>query len=77
MNLTRTKEDLDTISYPEEWYKGIMEFSAEDSEPGGTLMIAWIGGRAAQVADTLPDDQVQVVVLFEPLELLMLDSAYH
>jgi hypothetical protein len=33
-----------------------MEFSAED--PEGTLMIAWIGGKSAEVADMLPDEQV-------------------
>jgi hypothetical protein len=49
---------LSDISFPEEWYKGIMEFSAEDPDPDGTLMIAWIGGTSAQVADTLPDEQV-------------------
>ncbi len=45
------------MTLPEEWYKGIMEFSAEDSS-NGSLMIAWIGGTAAKVADTLPDEQV-------------------
>lgn len=54
----RTQEELSNITFPDEWYKGIMEFSAEDSDPDGTLMIAWIGGKSAQVADTLPDDQV-------------------
>jgi hypothetical protein len=49
---------LSEISFPDEWYKGIMEFSAEDPDPDGTLMIAWIGGKSAQVADTLPDEQV-------------------
>ena len=48
------------MTLPEEWYKGIMEFSAEDSSDG-SLMIAWIGGTAAKVADTLPDDQVSDV----------------
>jgi hypothetical protein len=51
------RKELSSISLPEEWYKGIMEFSAEESSQGN-LMIAWIGGTASQVADTLPDDQV-------------------
>ena len=54
----RTQEELSDISFPDEWYKGIMEFSAEDPDPEGTLMIAWIGGKSAQVADTLSDKQV-------------------
>jgi hypothetical protein len=49
------------MTLPEEWYKGIMEFSAEDSS-NGSLMIAWIGGTAAKVADTLPDEQVCVTI---------------
>jgi hypothetical protein len=51
------RKELSSISLPEEWFKGIMEFSAEESTQGN-LMIAWIGGTASQVADTLPDDQV-------------------
>ena len=50
---------------PEEWYKGIMEFSAEECSEG-SLMIAWIGGKAAQVADQLPDDQVKICYTIEP-----------
>ena len=49
-----------SITLPEEWYKGIMEFSAEDSTEG-SLMIAWIGGRAAEVVDKLPEQQVTIV----------------
>ncbi len=39
-----------------------MEFSAEDANEGN-LMTIWIGGKAAQVADTLPDDQVSSLYL--------------
>jgi hypothetical protein len=37
-----------------------MEFSAEESSEG-SLMIVWIGGKAAEVADTLPDEQVSML----------------
>ncbi len=60
--LTFYRKELNSMTLPEEWYKGIMEFSAEDSSHG-SLMIAWIGGIAAKVADTLPDDQVCDVTL--------------
>ena len=50
---------MSTINEPDQWYKGINDISAED--PNGTLMSSWIVGRAAIVADTLPDDMVGVV----------------
>ncbi len=53
----RNEEELSSINFPDEWYKGIREFSAEDPEPNGTMMITWIGGKSAQFADKLPDDQ--------------------
>jgi len=51
------RDELSSLNFPRDWIKGIMEFSAEDTNTG-SLMIIWIGGKAAQVADTLPDDQV-------------------
>ena len=54
------RKELNSITLPEEWYKGIMEFSAEDCSEG-SLMIAWIGGKAAEVADKLPDEQVIMI----------------
>ena len=58
-NLIVSRKELMSITLPEEWYKGIMEFSAEDSTEG-SLMIAWIGGRAAEVVDKLPEQQVTI-----------------
>ena len=51
-----------------------MEFSAEDPDPEGTLMIAWIGGKSAQVADTLSDKQVVNFSSFLSYELKQIDS---
>lgn len=51
------RDELSSLEFPDDWFKGIMEFSAEEANEGN-LMIIWIGGRAAQVADTLPDEQV-------------------
>ena len=58
-NLIFFRKELMSITLPEEWYKGIMEFSAEDSTEG-SLMIAWIGGTAAEVVDKLPEQQVKI-----------------
>lgn len=55
--LAWTRKELSSIDFPNEWYKGILEFSAEESSEG-CLMIVWIGGGAAQIADKLPDEKV-------------------
>ena len=64
-----------SITLPEEWYKGIMEFSAEDSNEG-SLMIAWIGGRAAEVVDKLPEQQVKIPLIYIK-QLIMFQLLIH
>lgn len=55
--LAWTEEELKSkMNFPQDWVKGITQFFPISSEKAHNyLMICWIGGDCASIADTLPD----------------------
>ena len=52
----RSREELGSAALPGEWYKHVHSFSPVEAQP--SLLLCWVTGEAAIVADTLEDDEV-------------------
>ena len=57
--LARSEEELKSKkTFPEDWVKGITQFNPMHQPGHETLMICWIGGECAKVADTVCDEEI-------------------
>ena len=52
------------------WYRGISNFSEVDNQP--KLLLCWIAGESAKIADQLDDDEVGVTLKIILKIILML-----
>ena len=51
-----TREELECAKLPEEWYKNIFNFSPVEGHVD--MLLVWVTGEAAMVADSLPDEDI-------------------
>ncbi len=56
LNLGWTPEEAEGRKVPAEWFKGVFGYvSVGDHD---NMLVCWISGRCAEVADSIPDDEV-------------------
>ena len=54
------------------WYRGISNFSEVENQPN--LLLCWIAGESAKIADQLDDEEVCIIVLFFVFNIIKLNN---
>lgn len=57
MNFVWDKKVLESARMPQDWSKFVTGLSEVESQPN--MLVAWVGGKAAETVDTLGDDQIR------------------
>ena len=62
MTLAWSSEELRARVLPKDWYRYIANFS--EVEGHRSMLVCWLGGSGARVADQLEDDEVRNAIKF-------------